>query len=220
LDTVANLKNSRGKFFNEHKMPPDVNFWVYFFQTAGHPLPDRLLKEASEFKPERSNCPQLTLTANNIVETIPDEWRALARNVFVGRVLKGDVNAKAWTERQAGIIEINIQYSFTLTAYVSAYDEVFHLLKSFVLDVHAHRPGLEEILDELNERFSEPWSELDVAQREWIDHGLVKTSNPVSRQQTKDRESLHEDIVDSAESFVIAHELAHHLLGHTVSRRD
>ncbi|MBQ1020659.1 hypothetical protein KBX71_22665 [Micromonospora sp. D93] len=216
---MANLKNSRGKFFHEHRMPPDLNFWVYFYRRAGRSLPEKLLTAALEFKPERSNCPQLSLTIRNLIEAVPGEWRALANNLFVGRVLKGDLNAKAWTERQAGVIEINIQYSFTLTAYATAYDEFFHNLKSFYGDVTARRP-LDEMVDELNKRFSKPWDELDAARVDWADYRLVQTGNPIAALRLKGRETLHEDAVDAAESFVIAHELAHHLLGHTVARRD
>lgn len=53
-----------------------------------------------------------------------------------------------------------------------------------------------------------------------MDRCLVATGNPVRRRFSSGRESLQEDMVDAAESFVIAHELAHHLLGHTVSRRE
>ncbi|MCO1618780.1 ImmA/IrrE family metallo-endopeptidase [Micromonospora sp. CPM1] len=220
LNVVADLKKSRGKFFHEHRMPSDLNFWIYFFRHAGKPLPENLLSRALEFKPEHSNCPQLSLTIKNLISSIPNEWRALANNVFVGRVMKGDLNAKAWTERQAGVIEINIQYSFTLTAYAAAYDEFFHNIKSFYGDISANRPELDRMVDELNRRFSKPWNELDAAKAQWTDHRLVRTANPIAALGAKGREALHEDMVDAAESFVIAHELAHHLLGHTVTKRD
>ncbi|TDC39053.1 ImmA/IrrE family metallo-endopeptidase [Micromonospora sp. 15K316] len=219
---MATLKNSRGKFFHEHKMPPDLNFWIFFFRYAGRPLPvdEKVMARALEWKPERSNCPQLTITIEHLIRSVPDEWRALANNLFVGRVLKGDLNAMAWTERQAGVIEMNIQYTFTLSAYAAAYDEFFHNLKSFVGDVAAKRPGLESMVHELDKRFAEPWEQLDTARSGWVDRRLLVVANPVAARWAKGRESLHEDMVDAAESFVIAHELAHHLLGHTVSRRD
>ncbi|MCG5466751.1 hypothetical protein MED01_005793 [Micromonospora sp. MED01] len=219
---MATLKNSRGKFFHEHKMPQELNFWIHLFRYANRPLPvdDNVLERALEWRPDRSNCPQLTITIEQLIESVPGEWRALANNLFVGRVLKGDLNAMAWTERKAGVIEINVQYSFTLSAYAAAYDEFFHNLKSFVGDVAAKRPGLESMVHELDKRFAEPWEQLDTARSDWADRRLLVAANPVAARWAKGREMLQEDMVDAAESFVIAHELAHHLLGHTVSRRD
>ncbi|MGW5557921.1 hypothetical protein ACWER9_11925 [Micromonospora sp. NPDC003944] len=219
---MATLKNSRGKFFHVHKMPPDLNFWIYFFEKAGTTaaLDPNLVRRAKLWRPERSNCPRLSFLLEDLIDAVPGEWRALAANLFAGRVLQGDVNAAAWTERKAGILEINIQYSFTLSAYAAAYDEFFHHLKNFYFDILKDTSKAEELSASINRSFAIPWGELDSARKAWLDRRLVTTGNPVQLRLSAGRESLQEDMVDAAESFVIAHELAHHLLGHTVSRRD
>ena len=40
---MVNLKNSRGKFFETHKMPRDRTFWQYFLECTGRfgEIPDR-----------------------------------------------------------------------------------------------------------------------------------------------------------------------------------
>ncbi|MET7820046.1 hypothetical protein [Micromonospora zamorensis] len=219
---MTTLKNSRGKFFHVHKMPPDLNFWLHFLQHAGREsdLDPALVRRARDWRPERSNCPRLSFLLEDLIAAIPAEWRALATNLFAGRVLQGDVNAAAWTERKAGILEINVQYSFTLSAYAAAYDEFFHHLRDFSREVMRDADTAQELSASINKRFLEPWGQLENARKTWIDRRLVATRNPVRRRLTLGREDLQEDMVDAAESFVIAHELAHHLLGHTVSRRD
>ncbi|NJP34652.1 hypothetical protein [Micromonospora thermarum] len=206
---MATLKNSRGKFFHVHRMPPDLSFWLFFFRHAGREadLDPALVRRAQDWQPERSNCPRLTFLLDDLIDAVPAEWRALAANLFAGRVLQGDVNAAAWTERKAGILEINVQYSFTLSAYAAAYDEFFHHLKDFSLHVMQGAIKSEELSASINKRFLEPWDQLENERDAWLDRHLVATSNPVQRRLTVGRENLQEDMVDAAESFVIAHEL-------------
>ena len=218
---MATLKNSRGKFFEVHRMPRDRTFWHCFFDRTGKlaELPKRRVAALANWKPERSNCPELTEVIEDLIRNIPIEWRALANNIFVGRVLDGEANAKAWTRVKAGIIEINLQYTFVLSAYVAAFDNYVRLTSSLVEKVSNPSEDMDEVVRALDDRLSEPRSWLDESRPEWLDLRLLSMGNPALLQLTpSDRIDAQESAVGACEEFAVAHELSHHLLWHTVSK--
>ena len=218
---MATLKNSRGKFFEVHKMPRDRTFWYYFFDRTGRleELPEKHVSALASWRPERSNCPELTEVIEDLIQNIPIEWRALANNIFVGRVLDGEANAKAWTRVKAGIIEINLQYTFVLSAYVAAFDDYVRLSSSLLEKVLDPSENMDEVVRALDDRLSEPRSWLDESRPEWLDLRLLSSGNPALRRLTPpDRIDLLGNVVAACEEFAIAHELSHHLLWHTVSK--
>lgn len=217
---MPNLKNSRGKFFETHNMPRDRSFWYYFLEWAGRlqELPAHDIERLSSWKPERSNCPELTVVMEDFTQIIPPEWRNLADSIFVGRVLDGATNAKAWTMVKAGIIEINIQYTIVLSAYVAAFDEYIRSVRDLLYGLVEDRDNVERIVDRLDDRLSRPWYHLEESRPQWMDVRLLAGGSPALLQATPpDRVELREDAVLACEEFAVAHELAHHLLGHTTS---
>jgi len=218
---MPNLKNSRGKFFEVHKMPRDRTFWHYFLEQVGRldEIPPEQLQKVSQWKPERSNCPELTATLEDLIENIPPEWKEIASNIFVGRVFDGEVNASAWTNMKAGIIEINLQYTFILSAYVAAFDQYVESLRLILKGIGLD--SAEQLVSDLDNRLTSTWSQLDDSRSEWMDARLLAGGNPaLLHLAPPDRVQPREDVVVACEEFIIAHELAHHLLGHTTSRKD
>ncbi|WP_435209417.1 hypothetical protein [Micromonospora sp. bgisy143] len=225
---MATLKNSRGKFFHIHKMPPDRSFWWYFLETVV-PQPEATLSRYSKadvelfttFRPQRSNCEQLTIVMEDLTRSLPDDCKALARNLFVGRTLDGEINARAWSERQAGLVEISLQYTHVLGAYAATYDEYFQSVRSLFKTITDPAVNEDELVARLAERLEQPWSELRAQQSQWKDPTVVLGGcATIFSSVTPERMPTVERAVLAGEAFIIAHELAHHLLGHTSTRRD
>lgn len=223
---MATLKNSRGKFFETHRMPRDRSFWYYLMDHIGklQEMPDEWIATSRSWVPVRSNCPLLSQTLASLVEAVPAEWRALADNLFAGRVLAGDLNASAWTKMKAGIIEINLQYTFALNGYIATFDEYFQsfslLLQELVSEHDPPEGDVDDIVAKLNSRLLNPWGQLTSLRPHWMDPTCIVAAGNIASATSSDRERLITRAESACESFVVAHELSHHLLGHTVSRRD
>lgn len=218
---MATIKNSRGKFFEVHKMPRNRTFWHYFFDYTGRlaELPQGHVAALADWKPVRSNCPELTEAVEDLIQNIPVEWRALANNIFVGRVLDGEANASAWTRVKAGIIEINLQYTFVLSAYVATFDDYVRLVGDLIQKVLDPSEDMDKVVRALDDRLSKPRSWLDESRPAWLDLRLLSSGSPALLQSTpRDRVRVRQEAVLACEEFAIAHELAHHLLWHTVSK--
>ncbi|MFF3865051.1 hypothetical protein [Micromonospora sp. NPDC001898] len=225
---MATLKHSRGKFFHTFKMPPDRSFWRFFHDTVrsqtGISLGESSLGNPIAFppwKPERSNCEQLTSVLEELTGHLPDDWKALARNLFVGRILDGEINARAWSEKQAGVVEITLQYTHVLGAYAATYNEYFQSVKGLFEIVNQVDADDDELVAALTARLERPWKEIEAQQDQWRNPEVVYggCASLFSWVAPK-RIHLVEDMVLCAEAFAIAHELAHHLLGHTNSKRE
>ncbi|WP_207920378.1 M48 family metalloprotease [Saccharopolyspora aridisoli] len=224
---MANLRNSRGKFFATHKMPTNKTFWEYYFDRAGksHLISAEYTSALKKWNATRSNCPSLENTLESLIDVIPPEWRALANNLFAGRVLDGEANAAAWTEKQAGIIEINAQYSFILTDYVHVFDRFRDYIAKLVEMAYSCDSASEALLLEEAQKMSQElslhWSEIEEKRKDWADISLVQPGGTSrSRTPNPSRAKVLSDVESVCEEFIIAHELSHHLLGHTVSRRE
>src|SRR5690349_19424518 len=145
-------------------MPPDKSFWIFYFEKldALSLIPEKDLRKLQSWSPERSNCPDLTEMMEDFIDRIPDEWKATARNIFVGRVPSGEMQAEAWTEKQAGVIEINIQFTWILAAYVTAFDEFFQSIRAVI---EAGGAGMTDsradaLIQTLEDRLAAPWADI------------------------------------------------------------
>jgi hypothetical protein len=219
---MATLKNSRGKFFEVHRMPRDRSFWYYVIEQQGrlNELADEDVARLLAWKPECSNCPELTEVIGDLIHKVPAEWRALANNIFVGRVFNdGEANAKAWTRVKAGIIEINLQYTWVLNAYVAAFDDYARTVSDLIQKILEPGEDMDQVVRALDDRLSKRRYWLDESRPEWLDLGMLSIGKPALLQSTPpDRIEIRDNAVGACEAFAIAHELAHHLLWHTVSR--
>ena len=218
------LRKSRGKFFNKYRMPPDRNFWLYYFELLGKldEIPDEHKRLLADWRPERSNCPEITVMMNDFINRIPTAWRDIAREIFVGRVPAGEIQATAWTEKHAGLIEMNIQFTWVLSAYVDTYDEFYFAMRDLVDEVsrNGSDPAVEALAMTLQSRLLDPWDRLDEKKLAWRDPRLIESGTLALVQTSRPgREEARMNLVNACEAYILAHELAHHLLGHLVKDR-
>jgi hypothetical protein len=203
-------------------MPRDRSFWHYLFERQGvlNKLPEDAVALQRTWRPERSNCPELTEVIEDLIHKVPGEWRALAGNLFVGRVLDdGEANASAWTKVKAGVIEINLQYTWVVSAYVAAFDDYAQTVGNLLQAILAPGEDKDEVVRALDDRLSKRRLWLDESRLDWLDLRLLSAGNPAFLQSAPPgRIKMRENAVGACEEFVIAHELAHHLLWHTVSK--
>jgi hypothetical protein len=196
-------------------MHPNWNFIYYVAKQAKWEI-EGLEEKYPERTPIRSNVDDLERILEELIARVPPSWRHHIENLFVGRVLAGSVNAKAWSEEQAGIVEINIQFTLILGSYFAAYDEYLLALKGYALGPPSDAAEMDAALAVLNDRLRLPWDRLEERRHHWtnpriLEHGLIDTPFPVSDESQRYRKAL----MTAGEMFIVAHEVSHHLLGHT-----
>nr|WP_282547603.1 hypothetical protein [Streptomyces rochei] len=218
---MINLEQSR-KTFHEVRNLPLQNFWKTLFQAQGRTdvLSDPRYREYFAWVPNRSNCPELEELMRGLTESIPEEWRARGRNIFAGRSLRVQANAEAWRSGEVGVVEIYYGFTSASMFYMVLYSKYFEMIStlgSVMLD-YTEDDDAEIILMLLQEVGNEGFEPILIANKErktWRAEGVFPAHQllrelPASR----DEDSYHNG-VRSIEEFALAHEYAHHLLGHT-----
>lgn len=218
---MINLEQSR-KTFHEIRRLPVQNFWKTYFETCGRQdvLTNPKFSEYFAWKPHRSNCPDVQALMDQLIETIPESWRSRARKIFAGRNLDGMANAEAWRDGEVGVIELN--YGITSAAMIYSvlyckYYEMVHTLGGEVDFTDDDEETLMMILEEVGDAGFTP---ILIAEREkesWHSNRSVFAGHELLRDLPSSRkEDEYHNTVRAIEEFILAHELAHHLLGHTV----
>lgn len=219
----STLRKSRNKFFDRERMPRDQSFWLYYL--TQHAPDVRLAPEDLDvlraWKPERSNCPELSGVVEDLLTSMPAEWRPVADDVFVGRTIGADVNAAARTKHDARLVTLSLQYTNVLHAYVVVFDEQQAAMRAVLTASDDGGPSADAAIDLIgSDRFDRYWDLLEQGRPNWMDPRLV--AGLVADLQVlpgHERSPAREHVVLAAETWIVCHELAHHLLGHTVSKR-
>ena len=221
------IKRSRGLFLSEHQFADNRSVWSYvgeeMLRTAGSDADRSAVQtfiaredwqKLAKFVPNVSNCPVIEQNANGLVDKLDASWKALAKNVFFGVTLDGIPNAEAHNHRNAGIVSISLQFMWLLESYVLAYDA---MLYSFREHARAYDNGTSPNFDQqtlTNSR--ESWRRLETAAIGWRDPGRIDPGRGTVEIYVPGRDAgVVDDAVQSAVTFTLAHELAHHILGHT-----
>lgn len=205
-------------FFARTKTPNQC-FWRHLFETTHRPdlVGDLRNAPVMSWVPESSNCPDLQESVQWVISRLPaGRGHDAAQEVFVGRTLDGQVNAMAWFRGAAAGIEITLQFSNVVVAYLDALRLFLRALRegtAALLDSGAtpsRDQKLASLQDELIHRI---WVRLEQDRAGWHDASrlapVVATADD-GTVTTADRE----DRVADAERFAVAHELAHLLFGH------
>lgn len=221
------LKNSRGTFLDQYGFRNDRSFWWHCASMLAESAPTNeartamlewrdapLNRPAVAWTPTNSNCPAISALVDHLVTLLPAEWKGLGRNVFVGIAPLGTANAEAWNHARRGIVELNLQYLWVLDEYAAAFDEYRHALALRVMQ--SDGAPLARHPDEDYGALLSSWRRLQDAVENWRDTSMIHPGNvgltrlaPGRRREERDR------LVTSAETFIVAHELAHHTLAHT-----
>ncbi|MEU5888036.1 hypothetical protein ABZ835_14545 [Streptomyces sp. NPDC047461] len=155
----------------------------------------------------------------DLIALAPIEWQATMRNIFVARAFKGDANAEASSFRGAGIIELNYGLTSTAMIYSTLFCHFYASVRSAATDVDfgdAEEEVTEMIIEELERSAFEPILIADSNVSTWASEGSVYAAHPLLIELPKERrQSEYHNFVTATEMFVVAHEFAHHMLGHT-----
>lgn len=218
---MLTLESSRAQFFELNDLPFEC-FWATLFTRVGADdvLSDPRFAEFLNWVPDHANCPELDMFMRDLAEQIPSGWPGVANHVFAGRVFESDADAEAWRLDDSGSVCINYGYTRALTAYATIFvgflgglADAMEVITSGLLT--EDRRAAEEILTGINRRLlTEPLNAVE-AIRGSFDKDAPIDALPVElRADASRRPDAVDQIVSSAEKWILAHELAHHLLGH------
>jgi hypothetical protein len=210
-------------FFNKTHTQQQC-FWRYLFETT-HQLDvvtDPRNAPVMDWGPESSNCPDLQESVSWVVSRLPlGTGRDAAGQVFVGRVLHGQVNAMTWARGSAAGIEVTVQFSNVIVAYLDALRSFLRALREGTAtlmrpEVATSRDRtLTSLQEELIDRV---WERLEQDRAGWQDASrLAPVTAVAARSEAGDGTTTgahREERVADVERFAVAHELAHLLLGH------
>ncbi|WTP57643.1 hypothetical protein OHU07_12710 [Streptomyces phaeochromogenes] len=218
---MISLEQSR-KTFHEVRGIPVQNFWKTVFQVQGRDdvLRTPRFQEYFAWKPHRSNCPELEGLMENLTDSIPEEWRARGRRIFAGRNLHGQANAEAWQSGEVGVIELNFGFTSAAMIYMVLYSKYFEMIATLgatmvdLIDDDDDETTL-MLLEEIGSGGFEPILVADQERNAWRSDGVFPAHRLLREIPTSRSEDSYHEGVRSIEEFAIAHEYAHHLLGHT-----
>ncbi|MEV4560630.1 hypothetical protein AB0K51_27045 [Kitasatospora sp. NPDC049285] len=220
---VLNLAQSR-KSFHEVRRLPDQNIWKTLFQSQGNTelLKNPRFAEYLETVPERSNCPEIAAVAEDLINLLPGPWKARVRNIYVGRNLFGAANAEAWRSGEVGVVEMNYGITAAAMIYAVLYSKYFAMIETLGSKIDWDDQDDEDneillmILEEVERGGFEPILVAEQSRASWLRQGSIRAAHPLLRELPAGRsQESYAKAVVSIEEFVIAHEFAHHLLGHT-----
>ncbi|MCX5582091.1 hypothetical protein [Streptomyces erythrochromogenes] len=182
-------------------------------------LSDPSFAEYFAWEPHRSNCPDLESLLEGLICALPEEWKARARRLFAGRNLHGHANAEAWRSGEVGVIEINYGITSAAMIYSVLYYKYFEMVRTLGAEVDFvddDEEVLMMILEEVGDSGFTPILIADGEKGSWRANRRIFAGHELLRElpASASYDAYHE-LVRSIEEFVLAHELAHHLLGHT-----
>lgn len=162
----------------------------------------------------RSNCPVVAELAEDLIAKCPAQWKAVAKNVYFGVTLQGEPGALSFNYRDAGVVQISVQYVWLLEAYVRAFDEYLYGL----------RRQLDNWVREGGPAVPPPaggfaaWRRLEQMVHHWRDESILYVGPPEMQSPAVPGRRTDEidAVVNAAQEWTMAHEMAHHFLGHTV----
>ncbi|WP_142232668.1 M48 family metalloprotease [Streptomyces calvus] len=156
---------------------------------------------------------------DQLVAVLPEAWKTRARKIFAGRNFDGVANAEAWRDGEVGVIEVNYGITSAAMIYSVLYCKYYEMVKTLGSDIDFSDDDDETLLMILEEVGDSGFTPILIADREresWISTRSVYAGHELLRELPSSRaEEDYHNVVRAIEEFVLAHELAHHLLGHT-----
>ncbi|MEF9910431.1 hypothetical protein ACIQ64_02905 [Streptomyces sp. NPDC094473] len=217
---MINLQQSCRTFHQVRRLPQQ-NFWKTVFEIQGRQdiLENPKFADYFSWQPNRSNCPDLESLLEGLIQSIPEPWKARAKKIFAGRNLYGHANAEAWRSGEVGVIEVNYGMTSAAMIYGVLYCNYMLMVSNLGSGVDFFDDDDETllmILKEVGDAGFEPILVAEAERHKWRSGRHVFAGHELLRNLPKsvNNDSYHE-LVGSIEEFTLAHELSHHLLGHT-----
>jgi hypothetical protein len=215
------LTRSRSMFFAKNRIPQQ-SFWRFLFEATRQQklVSDPRNAPVMDWVPESSNCPDLQESVQRVVSRLPPgPGRDAARQVFVGRVIHGQVNAMSWARGHAAGVEVTLQFSNVIVAYLDALRLFLRALREGTTALMAPEGGTQsrdQALTSLQEELiHQVWARLEQDRTGWQDASrLAPVTSTTTAADGTIAAADREDLVADVERFAVAHELAHLLLGH------
>lgn len=175
--------------------------------------------------PENSNDYWLDATLSDLLGWLPDDLAVDAREIFIARTPGYELQAEAWaTSSEARLVAVCAGIVNVLICYAVLMRKSYQALRD------AERTGVATIRDAMasaRERIPEILADRAVAlilrsRRDWFEKG-VSLDDPLLEvlgewnERTSNGTLTVIELEDVGEHFIVAHEVAHHLLGHTHS---
>lgn len=195
------LDAAKKQFVSNNNGSLEHSFWYHMLKQQGQweIVDDPELKLAFDWKPERSNCPELNLAVNEVLKVINPAWTTLLNGVFVGRVFAPELNAWAHQRNGKAYVRLSFQYTTVLAAYIAAFDRFTDLAMT----------GTDLPVKDI-------FHGISVSRKHWASEESFAGTHRALLDGPKNRSAeLYNGLVLPAEMFIVCHEFAHHLLGHT-----
>lgn len=210
------LAKSRALFFKETGEPAQDSFWVgererLLERGAGTVNLGSLLEWDPSALGARSNCPALHATIDELVTLVDPRWRARADNIYAGRTTGHLDLAFSRHGQKGGAVAVSSQLSMSLIAYVNLWARFLHLF-----DMSHDTP-----VDDWNAIEGGLRNEFSQLIRSFQGHGLPALLGqwPLTFASHDHGRAAFEHVA-SAERWIVAHELSHHILRHGTARPD
>lgn len=199
------LADGRKKFFGTRGMDQTHSFWWHYLGRIGS---DEALKArddpanqpALKWTPHRSNCPELELLVMQTLARLQEPIQEVLEGIFVGRTMDPDVDAEAFHKKGRAYVVLPIQYTHAAEAYLVAWDR----LGAASRDGRTSDSDLMAVLRDVDAG-REGW-----AQREAIFPATSEARSGPMGPGARD----YGETITAVEQWIVAHEWAHHLLGH------
>lgn len=215
---VWRLPKSRGLFFARTGESPRLGFWAAeAARLAALGIDRDLPAYALDWDPSaaesRSNCPELHEAVVWLTGRVAPEWRDRAGSIYAGRTSRSVDTAFGAHNVHSGMVALSRDYSVAIVAYVGVYARYLSALdfrfSHGTAGAEKVLAGLHRELGTLIDAFHADPARALLMERTWV-------SEFPSAQHV---EAAHH-LVRASEAWVVAHELAHHLLRHGSHRRD
>lgn len=208
------LRKSRDLYFNIAGDDPRSSGWVdevSRLREAGHEVPgaNELLDWDPSARDSHSNCPKLDGLVRELKDLVLPEWRARAGAICAGRSRLTEDLARAGTGSKGGFVVISFDYMYAMEGAAITWGDFLQYLDA-VWSNPQRALLAKEYRDALFSAFAQI-RDLGVA-------GLLPSR--IFSVSTKQRRVRAAEMQQSAELWVIAHALAHHILRDGTSRPD
>lgn len=203
-------------FFRETGEPANESFWTGEQQRlvdAGASSID--MDTLSDWDPSaaesRSNCPFLHETLTELASLVDARWKARVDNIYAGRTHQSSDLAFSQHGGQGGVVVVSSEITMSLMAYANLWGRFLALI------------------DMSRDVSREQWSNIQTGMLEDF-RGLVDEFQAQGLAAllgkwpltftSRDHSEAATGLVQSAERWILAHEVAHHILRHGANRPD